>query len=179
MDDNYRLKIKIGQHEFEAEGPSDAVKEQFQAFKELISSIPQQPSPHPQKSPTETMESATIRNAVPDTSIDVQELSKIMKSDGREVALTVRAHNIEDAILLIIYGQKMLRSKDLSTGGDILAGLESTGIPVVRIDRTLEKLGREGLLIVTGVRRSKRYRLTSIGLNKVRQIAADLLATVA
>lgn len=179
MDDNYRLKIKIGQHEFEAEGPADAVKEQFQAFKDMIASAPQQPTPQPQKSPMEIADSATMRINGSDMSADVQELSKIMKSDGREVSLTVRAQSIEDAILLIIYGQKMLRSKDLSTGGDILAGLQATGMPVGRIDRTLEKLGREGVLIVTGMRRSKRYRLTSVGLNKVRQIAADLLATVA
>ncbi len=40
MDDNYRLKIKIGQHEFEAEGPADVVREQFQVFKDLIASAP-------------------------------------------------------------------------------------------------------------------------------------------
>src|ERR1700686_98761 len=36
MDDTYRLKIKLGADEFEAEGPIQVVQSQFAAFKELV-----------------------------------------------------------------------------------------------------------------------------------------------
>lgn len=49
----------------------------------------------------------------------------------------------------------------------------------MRVDRLLEKMGRDGDLIVTGERRSKRYRLTNSGLAKAQKIASELLATVA
>ena len=35
----YKLKIKVGEHEFEAEGPADVVQAQFAAFKDLVSSM--------------------------------------------------------------------------------------------------------------------------------------------
>ena len=36
MEGSSRLKIKIGDHEFEAEGPAETVQAQFRVFKELI-----------------------------------------------------------------------------------------------------------------------------------------------
>ena len=50
--ENTRIKIKIGNHEFEAEGPSKIVQEQFEAFKQLIASTPQHVAPS-LKTPTE------------------------------------------------------------------------------------------------------------------------------
>ena len=35
-----KLKIKIGEHEFEAEGPVDIVQSQLAAFTELVSKLP-------------------------------------------------------------------------------------------------------------------------------------------
>ncbi len=36
----YKLKIKVGEFEFDAEGPVEVVQAQFAAFKELISELP-------------------------------------------------------------------------------------------------------------------------------------------
>jgi DNA-binding transcriptional regulator PaaX len=61
-----------------------------------------------------------------------------------------------------------------------MEGLTATGgLSVLRVDRLLERIGNAGDVVVIGVHRSKRYRLTNAGLAKARQIAADLLATVA
>jgi hypothetical protein len=175
MDEPYHLKIKLFGHEFEASGPVEVVQVQFEMFKELVTSG----LPQPQKSPTEMATGDTLRNqqAVP---IDATELAKIMNVKERTVSLTVRAESIEDSMLLIILGQRVLRNNELTTGGEIMDGLSVTGgIAVGRIDRLLEKIAREGHIIVTGARRSKRYRLTNSGLAKAREIAAALLATVA
>jgi hypothetical protein len=40
MEGTTKIKIRVGDHEFEAEGPVGTVQAQFEAFKELISSVP-------------------------------------------------------------------------------------------------------------------------------------------
>ena len=40
--DGARIKVKIGDNEFEAEGPVETIQEQFNVFKELLSSHPVQ-----------------------------------------------------------------------------------------------------------------------------------------
>jgi hypothetical protein len=176
MEDNYRLKIKIGDHEFEAEGPVEVVHEQFEMFKQLITSLP---NPQTQNPPAGQKSGIVARDTV-NLAINAEDLSKIMRLNDRIVSLTVRPKGLEEAILLIIFGQKTLRSNDLTTGGEILEGLQATGgFSFGRIDRLMEQLGRDGDVIVTGARRSKRYRLTNTGLGKVQAIAGELLSTVA
>jgi DNA-binding PadR family transcriptional regulator len=103
-----------------------------------------------------------------------------MKVDGRIVSLTIRADTPDDAVLLLLYGQKVLRENDSVTGGDIMEGLTATGgTSIGRVDRVLEKMGRDGDVIVIGERRGKRYRLTNAGLSRARQIANSLIAIVA
>jgi len=103
-----------------------------------------------------------------------------MKVDERIVSLTVRPKNPDDAALLLLYGQKMLRENDSVTGAEVMGGITATGgLSIGRVDRLLENLARGGDVIVVGEHRSKRYRLTNAGLNKVRQVAGELVATVA
>ena len=52
--DAYRLKIRIGEHEFEAEGPQEAVERQFEAFKELITFLPKKESKQPAQDQKDT-----------------------------------------------------------------------------------------------------------------------------
>lgn len=180
MDDTYRQKLKIGPHEFEAEGPVTVVQDQVKRFLDLIASLPKDAMTVP--APVAEVVSNSVSVQIPkppvpeaDTSLD-----KIMRLDGRVISLTVRPRNAADAVLLLLYGQKILRSNDAVTGGEVMEGITSTGgLAVARVDRLLEKLARDGDVIVVGEHRSKTYRLTNAGLAKARQIAADLLAIVA
>jgi len=164
MEGSSRLKIKIGDHEFEAEGPAETVQAQFNAFKELIAQAPPverlQPPPEPKNN-------SQLR------------LDSIMKTEGRVVSLTARTSLLEDAILLIILGQKTFRSIDGVTGSEIVDGLKVSGQPTDRIDRVITKLSDEGHVIITGVRRAKRYRLTNQGWAKAQEIAKAIIALVA
>ena len=179
MDDSYRLKIKIGQFEFEAEGPPDAVREQFQSFKELVASMPLSETPKPQETPlvaplAQVSGPTTIDTASADSSLD-----KIMRLEGRIVSLTIRPTSSEEATLLLLYGQKIKRQNDSVTGYEILTGFETTGLGSPRVDRLMDKLSQDGDAIVIGERRGKRYRLTNAGLIKARLAAAKYIATVA
>jgi len=177
MTETHRIKVKIGQHEFDAEGPLEAVQHQFEIFKEMVAAAgpatvaSNQSSGHavlPPPTPKPTVEPAEST------------LHKIMKSDDkRVVSLTVRPKSIDEAVLLILLGQKEMMSNDSVTGGAIMEGLTATGgLTVARIDRLLEKLGNLGDVIVIGEHRSKRYRLTNAGVSRAREIAETLIALV-
>jgi hypothetical protein len=179
MEEIRRLKMKVGLNEFEAEGTEEWLQKQLEAFQALVSSAPN-PATYPQFNFDAPVDSGIVAESKVDTPFDEQQLSKIMKLDGRVVSLTAPPKELDAAILLLIYGQKVLRGVDLPNGTAIMDGLSATGgMAITRIDRILERLGENGDLIVTGERRSKRYRLTNVGLVKVRQIAREILATVA
>ena len=180
MENSYRLKVKVGHHEFDADGPRDAVEAQFQVWKELIASAPPSQYPSPQNEAGDKIPQPPTENPSP-TQDDIDSaLEKIMKVESRIVSLTVRPESSDEAVLLIMYGQKVQRNNDSVTGSEILSGLVTTGgTPVNRVDRLLEKLAADGDVIVTGQRRSKRYRLTNSGLQKSRSLAGKWLAIVA
>ena len=177
MDDTYRQKLKIGVHEFEAEGPVAVVQEQVKRFMDLIAALPKEavnPPPPPLENPMPLQPS---KPPVPETD---SSLDKIMRTEDRVVSLTVRPFHARDSVLLILYGQKVLRQNDAVTGAEVMSGLTATGgFAVARADRLLEGMARQGDVIVVGEHRSKTYRLTNAGLAKARQIAVDMLAVVA
>ncbi len=179
MDETTKLKLKIGMHEFEAEGDPATVKASFEAFRELVNAAnatPQIAVPAPLMAmaanpPVLVSEAANASDAM---------LDKIMRVDARVVSLTVRPKKADDAVLLVLYGQKRLRENDSVTGSEIIDGITATGgLQISRVDRLLDKAGREGDVIVIGERRGRRYRLTNAGVAKARALAADLIAIVA
>jgi hypothetical protein len=180
MEQPYKLKMKIGQHEFEAEGPADVVQQQLQLFKDMIASAPASPAPYPQ-----TVSMLPDRTIVPSTTnVNVESIEssihKIMQFDDAEriVSLTIRPDSVEDAVLLILLGQKVMLSNESVTGGAIMEGITVTGLSVTRIDRLLEKLGSSGDVIVIGEHRGKRYRMTNSGVNRAKEIAEKWLVMV-
>jgi hypothetical protein len=166
-----KIKVKIGPHEFEAEGPTELVQSQFQTFKELVGSmptpiVPPNPAPVQQNQEIKEQDNKTLRAA----------LDRIMHVDGRVVSLMAMPSTPEDAALLILLGQKDLRNNHSSTGQEIGDGLEQSGQPVERVDRILDKAIKEAAVMKIGLGRSTRYRLTNQGLHKALTLARELIA---
>jgi hypothetical protein len=179
MDNPYRLKIKIGPHEFEAEGQAEVVQEQFRVFKDLIMSTPTPASTQTQNEPEKQVLDRHDQDSKPDLPEVDSRLDKIMRVNQRVVSLTARPSTARDAIILILYGHKILRQSEEVTGGEVMDGLTVTGgFSISRVDRMLESLGRDGSVIVIGERRAKRYRLTNTGANTARTVAQQVLSTV-
>ena len=172
--DTCKLKIKIGPHEFEAEGPTEIVQEQFSVFKELAAAVPAQDSPSAH-TPDEPPKPSRLKL----DEIDDQ-IGEIMKLEGRVVSLLIKPDKVDLALLLLLYGQKVLRKNNSVTGAEIFDGVKSTGgLAVTRVDKLLEKAGIAGDVLVMGERRAKRYRLTNAGLAKARSLAAELVSLIA
>jgi hypothetical protein len=171
----YRLKIKIGEHEFEADGPADAVRSQFEAFKELIAAVPihkAETTPEPVNPPPYQTPNPPTLKRVDNSPL----LDRIFREKGRVISLTVPPISETDAVLLVLYGQRFYRDNDNATGSEILDGMSESGYRKPRIDRILTGLADEGEVIITGAHRGKRYRLTNKGHSHAETIVRDTLA---
>ena len=171
--DSSRIKIKIGDYEFEAEGATDLVREQFESFKQMVISMP----PKQDTPVAPTIQETTKKEEV--TEDDSPSLyDKVFKVDGRVVSLTALPPSDAEAILMLVLGQRHYRSNEGVTGSEIMDGLQQSGYTLGRIDRHMDKFVAEGLVIRIGKARGTRYRLTNQGLQKAQSIAKDVIATV-
>ena len=164
-----RIKIKIGNHEFEAEGPPELVQSQFETFKQLIAANPMtiiSPSSSDQR----------INPPVGDQ--PKSKFDKMFKTEGRIVSLTAMPQTSSDAALLVMFGQKQYRNNDTVTGQEVGDGLDHSGVVVARVDRIMDAFIQEGSVMKIGQGRATRYRLTNTGLNKAVNIADQLASTL-
>jgi hypothetical protein len=170
-----KLRIKIGDQEFEAEGSPEIVQAQLAAFKELVATAPlYRKAPEPKADPAEYSTQVSQQQNNGPLALD-----KIMKVDGRIVSITGHAKSPEDAMLLLLLGQKTFRNNDGVTGAEIVDGLRVSGKSKDGTGRTLKKLATEGSVIITGAHRGKRYRLTNQGVTRAQEIARGVIALVA
>jgi hypothetical protein len=171
--DTTKIKVRIGEHEFEAEGPVDLVRDQFQAFRELLSTMPV-PTQAPE---TSLPQQPTHNKELKGDSTHVS-LENILHVAGRVVSLTALPVSSTDAALLVMLGHKDLRNNVSVTGQEIGDGLAQSGRQVPRVDRVMEDAIRDAYVLKTGVKRGTRYRLTNQGLTKALNIAKDLIASL-
>jgi len=173
--ETYRLKLKIGDHEFEAEGPVDVVQAQFTAFRDLITEIAASAkTPALTPAPTQPDHTPAAESApLPHISLE-----KIAKVEGRMVSLTAKCDTVQEAVLLILLGQMEFRSNQEVTGAELMDGLKKSGYMLPRIDKVLDRLSSEGNAITIGMHRGRRYRLTNQGKSQALSIARELLATI-
>ena len=169
----YRLKIKIGEHEFDAEGPTEIVQSQFEAFKDLVSSLPKNSAVER----SNTNAQMQVDNALGANESSLA-LEKITQTDDRVVSLTAHPETIDDALLILLLGQRTFRANDAVTGSELIGGLRQSGFTVTRVDWRLERLAAGGMIIKIGSNRASRYRLTNQGMSKAQGIARALISLV-
>jgi hypothetical protein len=168
-----KLRMKVGDYEFEAEGDTQTVQSQLDAFNLIISRLASKIEQTETPSPSQNTDKKEVNGDpahVP--------LEKILHVAGRVVSLTAIPQSTENAALLIMLGHKNLRNNDSVTGQEIGDGLAQSGRPVQRTDRIMEKPISEALVLKSGVKRSTRYRLTNSGNQKALAVARELIATL-
>ncbi len=168
--DTTKLKIKIGNHEFEADGPVDAVQSQFEAFKEMVGKSALDSDRGRSSDGQQNQDNKAI--AIDPAHVAIE---KLMHVSGRIISLTALPPTIEDAALLIMLGHKDLRNNLTVTGQEIGDGLAQSGRPVPRVDRIMDKAITTAYVLKTGIKRATRYRLTNQGLAKTLNVARELI----
>lgn len=174
----FRLKLKVGVHEFEAEGTEDAVQKQLDIWRELIAS--------PSSSPPAAASPPPYVPPLPPPPFDAggddrARYSKIFKHEGRVVALTVPTLTGEsataDALVVLLLGQKIYNASDSVTGQELSDGMTMSGLRVSRVDRSWGS-HIPHFVIKSGEGRATRYRLNIPGAQRARELAEQLLAQV-
>lgn len=157
-----RVRIKFGEHEFEAEGSEPSIDRQLAFFRRLVT-------------PGVAVETSGGSGVAPREQLS---LEKILQIHGRIVSLRVRVppEASDEALLLILLGQRQLLRNERVSGLEVMQGFRYSQIPVRRADAVVGRLAREADVIVTGQHRRRRYRLSSGGLEKAKTIAHKLIA---
>lgn len=171
----HRLKIRIGDAEFEAEGTEETVNQQFEAFKELIQNAPRSVS----SVRTASSGPAAMPQTLPE--LDLESLNRLFfKTKGGKflsLYVTIQGEDrLQKAILLLLYGyRRLLSSEDLPVT-TLKDSLEQSGFIVGRIDRVASPLIREALVVKAGKKgKGGRYRLTNLGFTVAETEAKRLL----
>ena len=157
-----KLRIKFGEHEFEAEGTAETVEAQFIAFKQMV--LPQ-------------AEGEVSLAATDDDESGPPPFDKMVRVSGRIVSLTVPAKT-EDAVLLVLLAQKQFRKNDAVSGGEIMDGLRASGVRIPRADYILTRHARDGNVVMNGDGRKRRYQLTDRGAERALGIVRHLAPLV-
>lgn len=171
--ESYKLHLKIGTHEFSAEGPVDVVKQDFELWKSLIQDLPA----HAAAQPPVEQEGKPATSTAPLTK---EQIEKVYLLDDRRDMLSLRIlprsdDRYADALLLVILGYKVTKGVDEVMVTQIKPSLRQSGCMVERIDQVAAKYVRQGFLNKGGMGKGGRYSLTNSGSEKAATILNGLV----
>lgn len=170
--DTIKLRLKVGQHEFEAEGPKEEVQAQFEAWKSLINAAPVAAAETPAAgNQTNSHGSTNTVNKPDDPHLD------LFESDGNTI--TLRAYpsgeQADDAVLLVAYAFKRIHNQDILSSVLLGKSLRLSGGTVDRVDRVVNNQIAKGFMMKAGgVGRGTKYRLTNTGSVRAEALAREL-----
>lgn len=157
MDDPYKLHIRLGEAQFDGEGPQESIRADYAAFldayKVFQGTVPQvappAPAQHPKPAPLAEglLQKAFVQKE------DIVSLRHLPPSDNSTRAA--------DAAILLLYGFKKLAAVEDVPVTKLNEGLRDSGLTIDRIDRFIgvhSQLFRKG-----GQRSGGRYSLTNPG----------------
>lgn len=171
----YKIHARIGEHEFDGEGPVENVKHDYGQFLEIIANRGYKDAPR-----TEHMRMGNGPDAKDETEVEQEILAQIFKSDDARGIVSLRSqppgengHRAADAALLLIFGYNKLQSMIEVPVTKLLEGLRESGLSVERFDRTIGI--HSGLYLKGGQKIGARYRLTNPGTLKAAQMVRTML----
>lgn len=162
---NYKLRIKHPSGaEFEAEGPAEFIQTEKEVFLKGLpaGAVAAQPGKEPAKTPAQEPDWAALGET----------------RDG----LTILKHKHPGlkagaaALLILAAGSQLEGGREMSAI-DLSKAVKASGYAPERLDRTLVKAIREGLIRASGTKRNRAYEITDRGLEiawlEARKLARD------
>lgn len=166
----HKIRVKFGEHEFEAEGEQSAVEAQFAKFIEMVGvqnlaagavgkqdQVKQSQAKHHRAAPAEVPLERVFRTG------ETVSLLALPKSDNPEA----------DALLMLIFGFQRLQSEATVPSTWLMKAAKQSGIRVDRIDRYIN--AREEFFNVAGLRKGRRYSLNNRGIRHVEELLKGIL----
>lgn len=161
MGSAYKLHVKIGQSEFTAEGTEESVKQDYERFLAALSIVPS-----PARPLTENLQIQPGRSEITTPDLEPTVLQRAFTEDQQGiVSLRVRPstpNRVADALLLILYGFRFLRSQHDVPVIQLMEAARQSGVGIDRIDRAIAP--HRELITYGGTRRGGRYGLNNPGV---------------
>jgi hypothetical protein len=183
MTDTRKVRMKIGDAEFEADVPQDQVQSMYDRFLTLLERRPPERENDPEKpvishpKPPRAHLSEQKKDQL-DREVDDAQMSRIfeLRQDGI-VALRVLPNGNDrdaDALLLLLYGYRRLKNEEHILATQLLRAAKYSGLPSIdRIDRGFgPHLSR--FVIRGGQRKGSTYTANNQGLAQAQEIAARM-----
>jgi len=183
--DTSKLRVKVGVHEFEAEGPAEHITAQYQIWKEMIATAPQStPAAAPKPNGSAIPASMVTEVKTRDGYAAPWDIFNMDESDGDLMVLRVHPPAGDtrdaDAILLVMYGYRKAGADGNGVSEvpvtTLKRSLEIAGLRVPRIDRAVAPYLKAGYLLKTGSGKGGKYRLTVTGFAKAEEMAHKLIS---
>jgi hypothetical protein len=168
MEQAHRIKIKIGNAEFDAEGSPELVKEQFKEFMAAVSLMGPEKSANP--TPAANLPALPNPPLVDKTGVDASILERIfMRGDPLSLAALPKTDNANpDALLVLLYGYTKILGSPQVTGTMLMKSAKKSGVNVDRIDRVIN--AHADFILSAGAKKGMRYSLNNRGIQAAEQI---------
>jgi hypothetical protein len=172
-----KLRVKVGPHEFEAEGPSESVTAQFEAWKTLVAAAP--PDARERQAPAPLASRIVAAATEVKTREGYAAPWDIFSVDDKKKLVTLRVQPTGDdrdanAVLLILYGYRQAFQQDDVPVTRIMESVKVSGLTAERIDRSAGPHLRAGYILKAGRGKGNRYRLTNTGFARADELAREL-----
>jgi hypothetical protein len=181
MDPNPRdsVHVKIGTAEFQTDGSPEDVKARYEAFLELLKTLPVLQTQEP-KTPVRTG-TANAAPAVPRTEnggaeIPREIMDRVFRASDGVVSLLALPRgdtSVPDACLMLLYGFATLLSIPAITGVTLMEACRQSGVAVDRLGRVLD--AQTDYVNSGGTRRGKRYSLNNPGQRRAMELITGLV----
>ncbi len=163
-----KLKIQIGDAVFEADGPTEIVEQQFQAFILLLQNQPKQPK-------TKEELGAGSGNGISNETQPISEavLNKVFCNEGDYVSLSASPSGPADALLVLLYGFDRILDVPKVTGVTMMKAARKSGVQIPRIDKYMNESAE--FVLTGGAKRGKRYSLNNRGIAHAEKVIRALI----
>lgn len=166
----YRLRVRLGNSEFEAEGEEALIKEQYQMFLDAVARAhhlgQEEQTSSPVAKPDGTSGNATIHESL---------VERVFAVDRDGVSLQILPNGTTraaDAVLLLLYGHLRLRNESRVYGTQLMKDARRSGLSIDRIDRVIS--AHRDFYNRGGQRKGSRYSLNNQGVIKAEQILRSM-----
>lgn len=175
--ETHRIKVKIGDAEFEAEGPTEIVQGQFDSFLAAIASIPKQaPAPANPAPATPAIPGQSVNGVTPPPqAVGSEILARVFREgDYLSLAALPTGDNIEgSAMLALLYGYLKLKNENAVTGTMLNKSAKISGVNIDRVDRVMGTI--KDLVLMAGVKKARRYQLNNRGLSRAEEVINQIV----
>lgn len=176
-----KIRVRHGNSEFEAEGPPELVKAQYEKFLETLKTQPELLASEPNSLsavPSIATSSATSDRESPSGPlIHSDHLDQIFQLRGKMVsllALPKSEKSAPDAMIMLLYGFETLTDTAAVTGVTLAAAARQSGVQIGRVDTVMN--GLTEFVNAGGARRGRRYSLNNRGRKRAEELIISLTA---